>query len=129
MSKKEGFYNTPNKMIPLNDREPGTLAPVALRALEFIRSAAQTWPIHRVRRDNRNCNVCRMCQQNIWFDKDEEGQEFLYTEAEKLALIVAHIRQRHTSDNGEIDDCSEEPKILDFSRGNDTPGSYYGHLG
>lgn len=90
-----GYYQTPNKMVPLNGREKGEIAEVALVQLMRFNAAAETWPVGQECRDDRYCNVCRVCDQNIWFSTDLKGQPFHYNEAELKALIVAHIRQIH----------------------------------
>jgi hypothetical protein len=95
---------TPNKMIPLNDRPAGQIADIAWQQLKPYREAAQTWPIGQEVRESRTCMVCRRCNQSVWFMSDMFELEYQYQESEKLALIVAHIRQRHTSDEGVIDD-------------------------
>jgi hypothetical protein len=87
---------TPNKMIPLNDREPGAIAPVAIKQLQAYENVAKTWPIGFIFQDDRWCNVCEWCGQNIWFERDINGVEYYYSAPEILALIVAHIRQVHS---------------------------------
>lgn len=91
----DGYYLTPNDQIPLNDREKGEIAEVALLQLMRYNAAAETWPVGQEYRDDRYCNVCRVCDQNIWFSTDLKDQPFKYSEAELKALIVAHIRQIH----------------------------------
>lgn len=87
----EGYYNTPNKMIPHNDREPGTIADIALEELERWQEIVRPWETYTDGRANR----CSECHQNIWFSKDPQGHEYQYTIDEILALKVAHVRQCH----------------------------------
>lgn len=75
-------------------------AHIAQEQLRPYQEAAQTWPVKEtMRRDNlqraRWCSVCRECDQSLWFTRDVKGVPYEYTEEEKLALIVAHIRQCH----------------------------------
>jgi hypothetical protein len=113
MKKRDGSGDTPNIMIPLNNRAPGEIADIAWQQLKPYAEAAATWPIHETIRDGRICNVCRLCKQNIWFKYDEDGQPYKYSYAELQPLLVAHIRQCHTDDNGVIDEASGECEILD----------------
>jgi hypothetical protein len=92
---KRGFYNTPNCNIPLNDREPGTVASVAVEQLRPYQERAANWPMFRVRRDGRDCMCCQLCEQSLWFMSDEEEVRYDYTEEELTALKVAHIRRSH----------------------------------
>ena len=87
----EGYYQTPNLMIPLNDREPGEIADIAKEQLERWREIADTWPVYT---DGR-CNRCKECHQNIWFSTDPRGYKYDYNTDEILALKVAHVRQCH----------------------------------
>lgn len=96
-----GYYFTANKDIPYNDRRPGEIASVAIDQLKPYREAALTWPIYEIIRFSetsppRECNVCRECNQNIWFTTDEYGHKYDYNGDEIIALIVAHIRQIHS---------------------------------
>lgn len=95
-----GYYHVPNNLIPLNDRAPGELAGIALEQLAPYREVAATWLIYP---DGR-CHRCMECDQNIWFSRDRQGQPYRYTDAEILALIVAHIRQCHA----EVIDAGQE---------------------
>jgi hypothetical protein len=86
-----GYYQTPNKMIPLNDRPAGEIADIAKQQLKPYHDAAYNWQTYT---DGR-CNRCTECHQNIWFSKDPQGHEYQYSLDEILALTVAHIRQVH----------------------------------
>lgn len=97
----KGFGMTPNVNIPLNKRDSGTIAPVAIDQLKPYREAAETWPTFidahtdeesRLRKANR----CRVCSQNIWFTLDPNGYHIEYTADELTTLLTAHIRQVHT---------------------------------
>lgn len=90
----EGYYKTPNKMIPLNDREPGEVADVALAQLAQWQEVAIAWDTYSDGRANR----CHDCHQNIWFSKDPQGHAYKYTDDEILALKVAHVRQCHSQE-------------------------------
>lgn len=87
----DGYFLTPNKMIPLNDRPAGEIAPIALEQLEGWRAVAEGWETYSDGRSNR----CKECHQNIWFSRDPQGHEYTYTYHEVLALKVAHLRQCH----------------------------------
>ena len=118
-----GYGFTPNNQIPLNDREPGEIAKVAIDQLLPYRVAAASWPIYRHYRDERHCMVCRLCDQNIWFIMDQYGKEFDYAGDEVLSLIVAHIRQIHAdkiNDKGELiyeNRREHESEVLDLPYG------------
>lgn len=90
------YYQTPNSNVPLNNRSPGELAQIALDQLKPFEDAADTWPIQAMYRDHRDCNICLICDQNIWFSTDMLGYEYHLTEANKRTLTVAHIRQIHS---------------------------------
>ena len=87
----DGYFQTPNKMIPLNDREPGEIAPITLEELARWNEWVKSWDTYT---DGR-CNRCHDCHQNIWFSRDPLGHEYQYTPDEILALKVAHVRQCH----------------------------------
>ena len=98
---RRGYYATPNKDIPLNDREAGQLAPVALEQLRTYQGRANNWPMERhehydeydeVMRACWCCVVCKVCE-TLWFVNDPDGNVYSYTEDELQTLKVAHIRQ------------------------------------
>jgi hypothetical protein len=102
----EGYYQTPNIMIPLNDRPPGEIAPVALEQLAMWENIARGWPVERHCHDVYNddgklicngqpCWCCADCDKTIWFVNDPSGKIFVYADEEILALKVAHVRQCH----------------------------------
>lgn len=106
-SDELGFFSTPNVNIPLNKREKGEVASVAIEQLRRFLNAADTWPVQGQRRDNRDCKVCRVCGQCLWFVTDRQGNQFGYSTEEKRSLITAHIRQCHEaliSEKGEVND-------------------------
>ncbi len=91
----KGYFQTPNIMVPLNNREPGEIADIARLQLENYQALALVWPTTNVYRDQRHCVVCSECRQCLWFRLDKNGQEYLYSDDELQALKVAHIRQLH----------------------------------
>jgi hypothetical protein len=86
-----GYYQTPNVMVPLNKRERGEVADIAIRQLAVIQNCAITWPVVEQGNENR----CGLCSQNLWFRYDTYGEPYGYSDEELLALKVAHIRQNH----------------------------------
>lgn len=113
---RDATYNTPNTAIPLNNRMPGEIADIAWEQLKRYREAATCWPVQFRMRDYRSMYVCRYCEQCLWFLKDTKGVDFWYTPAEKDALIIAHIRQCHSSmigEKGEVSESSAEFEVLD----------------
>lgn len=94
--QSNAYQYTPNTNVPLNNRLPGELADIALEQLKPFQIAADAWPVHEVYRDHRDCNVCLICDQNIWFSTDMLGYEYHLTEDNKRTLKVAHIRQVHS---------------------------------
>lgn len=113
-----GYYSTPNASIPLNNRPPGEIAEVAWRQLKPYRDAAPTWPVHQDGRFNR----CRLCNQNIWFAYDVNGNPYVYVDDEIITLIVAHIRQVH-SEMVTSDRAEDSTAAILGSPGNGHPGS------
>ena len=89
------YYITPNKDIPLNDRESGELATIALDELKRWQDFAYTWPTFEAKINGRDGVQCGRCSQTIVFRSDVGGNRFQYTIEQIQALIVAHIRQRH----------------------------------
>ena len=89
------YYITPNKDIPLNDRESGELAVIAVEQLQKWQDFAHTWPTFEAKINSRDGVQCGRCSQTIFFRSDVGGNRFQYTAEQILALIVAHIRQRH----------------------------------
>lgn len=85
---------TANKMIPLNDREPGEIAQVAIDQLKPYQVAAKTWGVYPDDRATR----CKRCDQCIWFTFDPHGEIYHYDDEEIQSLIVAHIRQVHPNE-------------------------------
>ena len=100
---EESYFSTPNVMVPLNAREAGTIATVALEQLRAYQTRAHTWPMERHSHNSDTtkgqpcwcCVVCDPCE-TIWFVNDRTVNIYTYTEEEILALKVAHIRQVHS---------------------------------
>lgn len=117
-----GFGFTPNKDIPLNDREPGEIAGVAWAQLKPYQIAAQSWPVFQEMRHGdtmgpRWVHACRVCSQAMWFNSDENKVPYDYTDEEILTLIVAHVRRSHADmvdERGNFTyESAGEHKILD----------------
>jgi hypothetical protein len=97
---KRGYYNAPNKDIPLNDRDPGEIAAVAVEQLRAYQERAANWPVARHTHGKEHdagwcCTVCNPCQ-TLWFINDPSGGIYSYTVEEIQTLKVAHIRQVHS---------------------------------
>lgn len=73
--------------------------PLGLMQLAQYQEAARDWPRYPDGRAIR----CGKCDQSLWFSYDITGTPYRYTEDEKLALIVAHIRQNHSEAVNAID--------------------------
>jgi hypothetical protein len=97
MSGGLGYFQTPNVDVPLNNREKGQIADVAKDQLKVWQEAAWEWNVKTVIRHGRECNICGVCRQNIWFTADPKGIVYKYSTDEIVALIVSHIRQLHSS--------------------------------
>lgn len=94
------YYQAPNTMTPLNNRLPGTIAAIAMEQLKAWQAIAQHWPVERHCHDTeqykgRPCWCCAKCDKTIWFINDLDGNIYVYSADEILALKVAHIRQAH----------------------------------
>jgi hypothetical protein len=111
-----GYYSTPNSNIPLNSRPPGEIADIAWQQLKPFRDAASTWPVFQ----DGPANRCRLCNQNIWFAYDVNGNPYVYGGDEVITLIVAHIRQVHSE--VVTNDGTEERTPVLGDPGNDSPG-------
>jgi hypothetical protein len=118
---KRGFGLTPNKEIPLNDRKPGEIADVAKEQLVAYQIASYTWPIYQEMRSGdtmgrRWVHACRICKQAVWFNSDEKGVAYIYTDEETTTLIVAHIRRCHAdmvNEKGEYEyESDRESEVL-----------------
>jgi hypothetical protein len=133
----DGFYMTPNLMIPLNKRETGEIADVALDQLRPYQEAADQWPMHRAYHPvyiqvngepviahgkTRYGMECRLCGQFIYYISDPNGNAYSYQDGETKTLTVAHIRRQHEekvviNDQGHCE-------ILDLPADNDFGGGY-----
>ena len=54
---------------------------------------AESWPVYL---DENEHFRCQKCNVTIWRLSDDNGQGYIYTPEELLALKVAHIRQSHS---------------------------------
>lgn len=106
-----------NKMVPLNDREPGEIADIAKWQLRRYQNAADTWPLIEHRHNARMGWCCRKCDKTVYFTQDQYENSYTYVTAEIRALIVAHIRQSHADmvdENGEIlNEDARKSQVLD----------------
>lgn len=87
----DGYFLTPNLMIPGNDRDSGEIAPLALVELAKWQIIAESWGVYPDGKARR----CMKCDQSIWFICDPHGEQYVYSDEEINALTVAHIRQVH----------------------------------
>lgn len=76
---------------PNDSPRDGTIHPIGLQQLAQYQELALTWPRYPDGRAMR----CGKCDQNLWFTYDLNGNQFVYADEEKMALVVAHIRQNH----------------------------------
>lgn len=60
---------------------------------------ARTWPVYL---DEQEHFRCKECNVTIWRLNDDNGQGYIYTAEELLALKVAHIRQSHGNLEAEV---------------------------
>lgn len=77
----------------------GTIHPMALEELREWQKVADRWSVYRDTESvgvGRACMRCGMCNQCIWFEADQAGHLFQYTEQMIQALIVGHIRRSHS---------------------------------
>jgi hypothetical protein len=74
---------------------PRGIAPLALRQLAAWEELAATWPLVSVQRDGRQVMICPECGIGIWLATDPRGGTYRYTDEEKQAHIVLHLRTRH----------------------------------
>ena len=112
-------------MIKNECESPGEVHPMALHLLEMWQEIAKKWPVVY-----RNGYMrCRPCQQAIMRTLDDKGQEYQTSEAEELALRVAHIRQRHETEvSSELEQATDRilgsaaSRLLDHISGNSHGG-------
>lgn len=71
--------------------ERSVISGLALSQLAPYQMAAYDWPRYPDGRAVR----CGKCDQSMYFTEDANEVKYVYTDEEKLALIVAHIRQVH----------------------------------
>lgn len=69
----------------------GGLSPVAARQLAAWEDIARSWALY----NDSICFRCASCHIAVWRRVDEHGNEYQYTNEERSALIVAHLRQAH----------------------------------
>lgn len=103
---RRGMFQTPNSDIPLNAREAGSLATIAMEQLRTYQGRAANWPVARhehwdeyyeIMRPCWCCTVCDPCE-TLWFVSDPAGNIYSYSDEEIQTLKVAHLRQAHDKD-------------------------------
>lgn len=75
-----------------NDGKPGELHDIAKDQLALYEKVAPVWPLV----SENGYYRCGQCHQAIWRESDDEGHGYLWQPEEIQALIVAHVRQRHS---------------------------------
>lgn len=70
---------------------------LAVRQLAAWEELARDWPTFQVLDVNTGIWVerCASCLTGIWRHNDRDGKPYVYDDAERLALTVAHLRQAH----------------------------------
>jgi hypothetical protein len=74
---------------------PRGIAPMAQRQLAAWQEIAASWGFTAAERDGQSVIVCGECGMGMWLATDRAGSAYTYTEAEKQAHIVLHLRTRH----------------------------------
>ena len=72
--------------------EPAKLSHVATGQLAAWEKIAEDWPDYH---DKATVQRCVSCQVAIYRVADINGQPYTYTDEQRLALVVAHLRQAH----------------------------------
>lgn len=76
------------------------LAPLAVAQLAKWRVYARQWPLYQ---EEGSAYVrCNSCTQAIIPIHDHRGHVYSYTSDQRIALIVAHIRQAHAEAESEV---------------------------
>lgn len=70
----------------------GEIHSIAVQQLALYQETALDWPRYPDGRAIR----CGKCDQALLFTYDIQGTAYAYADHEILALIVAHIRERHS---------------------------------
>lgn len=86
MPETTRFYRSPN-----DSPRDGTIHGIAIEQLAAYQTQAKDWP----RYPDGSYVRCGHCNQALWRTYDDDGTPFRYEGHEKIALTVAHIRQRH----------------------------------
>lgn len=71
--------------------EPAVISSVAKGQLAAWEDIARGWALY----NDDICQRCASCHIAVWRLVDEHGTEYRYTSEQRLALIVAHLRQAH----------------------------------
>lgn len=69
----------------------GRLAPAALAELHRWQQVAADWPVYQ----DGACLRCRRCAQCVLRTEDYGGTHYVYSDEQRLALTVAHLRLSH----------------------------------
>ena len=92
----DSYYQTSNVFVPLNKREKGEVADIALQQLAEWEAIALTWYTEVTDDGYLRCGACT---QAIVRKTDRHGTHYQLSAPEILALTVAHIRQAHSEVN------------------------------
>lgn len=76
------------------------IASLGLRQLAAWEKIAKDWPVYT---SAFGFIRCAHCDLTVWRTEDDSGQAYTYTDAEILALRVAHLRNHHPT----LDPCEE----------------------
>lgn len=76
------------------------LAPLAVAQLGMWRACALQWPLYQEK--NSHHVRCAQCAQSIIRVADSSNNTYDYTHDQRIALIVAHIRQAHAEVESEV---------------------------
>jgi hypothetical protein len=79
---------------------PRTIDSLALRQLAAWENIARKAPVYT---SQRGFVRCAWCDLTVWRKEDDKGQPYQITDADILALRVAHLRNHHPN----LDPCED----------------------